>query len=71
MSFVLLEEVGQHVLVTQSHVVEEWDACNPVAVFRLSIALYVVLASGEVPHEVAPVHEITLVGDEEPDIVYL
>ncbi len=37
----------------------------------LAVALNVVLAASEVPHEVAPVHEVALVGDEEPQVVNL
>ena len=33
--------------------------------FRLAVALDVILASGEVPEEIAPVHEVHLVGEEE------
>ena len=33
-----------------------------------SAALQVVLASGEIPHEVAPVHPVELVGEEEFDV---
>ena len=38
---------------------------------RFTISLQVILTTGEVPHEVSPVHEVTLVSNEEPDIVYL
>ena len=38
---------------------------------QFTITLDVILTTGEVPHEVAPVHEITLVGEEEPDIFEL
>ena len=38
---------------------------------RFSVALNVVLATSEVPHEVAPVHKVALVGEEEADVVHL
>ena len=41
--------------------VDEWNTCNPVSVLYFSITLDVVLATCEVPHEVAPVHEVHLV----------
>src|SRR3712207_8091533 len=34
----------------------------------LSATLNVVLPSGKIPHEVAPIHEIQLVGEEELDV---
>ena len=39
--------------------------------FWFAIALNVVLTSGKVPHEVAPVHEVALIGEEEADVVNL
>ena len=38
---------------------------------RLTVALDIVLTSGKVPHEVAPVHEVALIGEEETDILHL
>ena len=38
---------------------------------HLTVALDIVLATYEVPHEIAPVHEVHLVVDEELDIVEL
>ena len=37
----------------------------------LTIALDIVLTSSKVPHKVAPVHEIALIGEEEADVVNL
>ena len=39
--------------------------------FELAIALNVVLSSSEIPHKIAPVHEVALIGKEEPDVVNL
>ena len=36
-----------------------------------AMALQVVLSSSEIPHEIAPVHEVDLVGEEEADVVPL
>ena len=38
---------------------------------RLAVALNIILTSGEVPHEVAPIHIVDLVGEEEAQVVYL
>ena len=71
MSFVFLQFVGQLRLVAESHVVKPVETGYPVAMLQLSIALQVVLASCEVPHEISPVHEVALVGEEESDVFQL
>ena len=38
---------------------------------EFTVTLDVVLPTGEVPHEVTPVHEVTLVAEEETDILEL
>ena len=38
---------------------------------ELTVALNIILATGKVPHEVTPVHEIALVREEETDVVDL
>ena len=38
---------------------------------QFAITLNVILTSGEVPHEIAPVHEVTLIRKEEPDVLEL
>ena len=38
---------------------------------QFSVALDIVLSTSEVPHEVAPVHEVTLVTQEESDVLQL
>ena len=70
-SLVVLQFLWQKALVAVHEVVDERDAGDPVAVLYFAAALDVVLSSGKVPHEVAPVHEVELVGEEEPDIVPL
>ena len=69
MSLVVFQFLRQEALVAHQPVVDERDTGNPVAVFNFSAALYVVLASGEVPHEVAPVHPVEMVGEEELNII--
>ena len=71
-SLVFLYGLGQFVLVAQTYVVNEWYACYPVAVLLLAIiVLYVVLAANKVPEEIAPVHVVHLIVDEETHVVKL
>ena len=70
-SLVVLQAVGQLALVSQASVVDERNAGNPVSFFQVAIALDVVLVSREVPHEVSPVHEVALIGQEEADVLQL
>ena len=70
-SLILLQVIRQLALVAQHGVVDKRNARNPVAMLWLAVALNVVLSSGKVPHEVAPVHEVALVGEEEAYVVPL
>ena len=70
-SLVLAQFAGHAALVAEAKVVEEGDAREPVAVLQFSIALNVVLPAGKVPHKVAPVHEVDLIGEEEADVFQL
>ena len=71
MSLVLFKFTRQLALITQSHIVEERNACNPVAVFPFSISLDIILSSSKVPHKVAPIHEVNLVAKEETKVLEL
>ena len=71
MSFVGLQFVRKHILIAQPCIVKRLNTCYPVAVFQLAVTLYIVLPSGEIPHEITPVHKVTLIGKEEPDVVNL
>ena len=71
MSLVLLQIIGQEILVAKPGIVNERNTSKPVAVLKFSITLNVVLTASEVPHKVTPIHEVTLVGKEEPDILQL
>ena len=62
---VLLQFGRQQPLVSHQELVDEVEARNPIAVLNLTIAADVVLTSHEVPEEVAPVHEVHLVIEEE------
>ena len=66
--FVVLEILRKQFLVAYKYVIYERDTGDPVAVFYLPATLYVILPSGKVPHEITPVHEVQLVGEEEFDI---
>ena len=54
-------------LVAEADVVNELDSAFPVAVeyFSRARAVYVILPSGEVPHEISPVHPVHLEVEEE------
>ena len=39
--------------------------------FQFSITLNVILTTSEVPHKVAPVHKVDLIGEEEAEVVHL
>ena len=71
MAFVLLQHVGQQRLVAQPQVVEQRDARDPVPVLHLALSLQVVLPTAEIPHEVTPVHEVALIGEEESQVLPL
>ena len=68
MTLVLFQLFRQQVLIAYKPSVDKLDTGNPVAVFYFSATLQVVLASGEVPHEIAPVHPVELVGEEELNV---
>ena len=61
--------VGQQALVAQARIVNQGDARYPVTLGDFAHALAVVLATGEVPHEVAPVHVVELIVDEERHVL--
>jgi len=67
-SLVVLQVAWQEFLIAYQEIVNERDTGNPVAMFDFSITLDVVLTSGKVPHEVTPVHEVHLIGEEILDV---
>ena len=71
MSLVGFQLVRHHVLITVECVVYEGNARNPVSMFWFTVTLEVVLSTGKVPHEVTPIHEITLVREEETKVLKL
>ena len=69
MTLVFLQVIRKEALVTKHHIVNEWYSGNPVAMLQFAIALNVILTAGEVPHKITPIHEVALVGKEEPDVL--
>ena len=49
--------------------IDKGNTGDPVTRRESSITLYIVLATGEVPHEITPVHIIDLVAEHEPHIL--
>ena len=71
MSLVFAQIGGEFRLIAVECVVNEGNTGDPLTVFEFAVALNVILTAGKVPHEVAPVHEIHLVGEEEAEVVPL
>ena len=71
MSFVLTQFGRQGILIaeTENMSVNPFYTGQPVAFVNLSIALQVVLATGEVPHKIPPVHEVHLITEEETQVL--
>ena len=49
----------------QVPIIDKGNTRQPVAVHQVAVSLNVVLTTGEVPEEIAPVHPVTLVVDKE------
>ena len=56
--------VGQQRLVAKPRIVDKRDAGYPIAVRDFAVPLNVVLASCEIPQEIAPIHVVELVLEE-------
>ena len=72
LAFVFLEVVRSHRLVPEAHLVNEGDSALPVSEenFSRRRAVAVVLASGEIPHKISPVHPVELVVEKESHIFH-
>ena len=66
----LAQVVGQQALVTQARIVDKGVTRDPVAMGDFAHTLQVVLATGKVPHKVAPVHIVQLVVDKEAQVLH-
>ena len=71
LSLVVLEVVRSVRLVAEADLVYKRNAAFPVACKHISRArtVDVILASGEVPHEISPVHPVHLVVEEEGQVL--
>ena len=58
-------------MVAKTPVVKPVETGYPVAVLEFTIALKVVLTTCKVPHEISPIHEVALIGEEEADVLQL
>ena len=64
MSFII-DNIVRHILLrADQYLVDKRNTGDPVTVQHFAISLDIVLTAGEVPHEVAPVHKVQLVGEE-------
>ena len=65
------DEVGAFALVAQAQLVDELDAAFPIAAAQVAgcVAVDVVLPAHEIPHEIADVHVVDLVVEEETQVV--
>ena len=70
-SFVVFQVGGEQALVAHQELVHKRYSGNPVAMFYFTLSLYVILASGKIPHEISPVHVVQLVDKEELDVIPL
>ena len=71
LSAVVGQIVGRVALVAQMKLVDEFDAAFPVAPDRVArrVAVQVVLPAYEIPHEVADIHVVHLIVEEEAQVV--
>ena len=71
LALVIGEHAGRVRLVAQPEIVDELDAALPVAVEEVARGgrMDLVLAAGEIPHEIAPVHPVQLVVEEVVEVV--
>ena len=68
MSFILTEFGWEFGLISIHKIIQNWDTRDPTSLGQFAMGLQVVLTACKVPHEVAPIHEIDLVGEEEIEV---
>ena len=56
-------------MISQTPLVDEINAAEPVSVQGIPLALNVVLSPGEIPHKISPVHVAELVDKHEFNVV--
>ena len=69
MSFVIFNTVWQFGLITQSFIINKRDSADPVAISLIAESLHIILFAGEIPHEITPVHQSHLIGEEPVEII--
>ena len=71
LALVVLQIIRCIALVTETNLVDDWDSALPVSSKNVtrSRAVDLILPSGKVPHEIAPVHPVHLVVEEEAEIL--
>lgn len=57
-------------MITDKQVVDEIETGNPISISSIAVSLYIILASGKVPHKITPVHEIDLIIDKETHVFH-
>src|SRR5690606_41869920 len=56
-------------LIAKSLFVEEINTAQPVTINNISMALYIILATGKIPHKVSPIHPVYLITEKETQIL--
>ena len=67
LSLVVLQYLRRFALVTEANFIDRFDAALPVSIENVARAwaMDIVLSSGEIPHEISPIHPIHLEIEEE------
>ena len=68
MPFVVGNIIRHIILRTDQNRINKRNTGNPVTIQHLAISLNIVLPTGEIPHEVTPIHEIHLIAEEETQV---
>ena len=68
-SLILLQFRRQQILVAQHRIVDKRNTADPVTFGNVAVRLNIILSSREIPHEIAPVHEVHLITEEETHIL--
>ncbi len=69
MCFIVFDTVWQFGLIPQSFIINKRYTADPVAISFIAEALHIVLFAGKIPHEITPVHQSHLIGEEPVEII--
>ena len=69
MTFIFFQFGWQIGLIANQNIINKGYTGNPVAMFQFTVALNIVLPAAEIPHEIAPVHEVDLIIEEKAKIL--